>query len=337
MPLEFILDSGARARLSQLGFNPASLPHEYAFSCDLCGWHVFRTISHLDRYGFGGIYQMCEGCGLVFQNPRPTTEGYIEFYARWYRPLVAALMDRPQDQQALQEDQRAYADRLVRFLKQHMRARPIELSVDLGGSTGCVAKAVEDAFRGRCLVVDPSPVELAEARRLGLDCEQALAEQWDPDGRRFDLVLICRSIDHFLSISGVLAKVAGCLKPGGYLFVDPVDFESCARTTVDYRRLLKMDHVYYLSDETMRLYLKAAGFDLVGTDFGDGTYYMSFLARYTGDIQKPAHLTPYAHEIGRMLRERLMLPAPQPYPVDPVTRVARRLRRLLSAGGRPGR
>src|SRR5581483_6978806 len=106
---------------------------------------------------------------------------------------------------------------------------------------------------GRCLVVDPSPTELAQARALGLEGEQALAEQWDPRGRRFDLVLICRSVDHFLSISSVLSKAAACLKPGGYLYVDPVDFESCARTTVDYRRLLKMDHVYYLSDETMRL------------------------------------------------------------------------------------
>ncbi len=329
MPLEFTLDSGARARLAKLGFDSASLPHEYCSSCDLCGWQVFRTISHTDRYGFAGTYQMCEGCGLVFQNPRPTAEGYEEFYAKWYRPLVAALLNRQDDEQGLQADQKAYAAKLMRFLKLHLGTRSIKSSVDLGGSAGGIAKAVQDTFGGRCLVVDPSPVELAEARKLGLDCEQALAEQWNPDGRRFDLVLICRSVDHFLSISDVLAKVAGCLRPGGYLFIDPVDFESCARTTPDYRRLLKMDHVYYLSDETMRLYLRAAGFDLVASDFGDGTYYISFLARYTGDAQKPAHLTPYARETGRMLRERLIQPAPQPYPVELLTRVARRARRLF--------
>ena len=329
MPLEFVLDQSARARLARLGFDPAALPHEYPFSCDLCGWQVFRTISHTDRYGFAGTYQMCEGCGLVFQNPRPTTEGYEEFYSKWYRPLVAALHGRQHDEQAMQAEEKAYVSRLVTFLKQHMRTRPIQLSVDLGGSTGRVAKGVQDTLGGRCLVVDPSPTELAEARELGLDCEQALAEQWNPNGRRFDLVLICRSVDHFLSISKVLAKAAGCLQPGGYLFVDPVDFESCARATLDYRRLLKMDHVYYLSDETMRLYLKAAGFDLVACDFGDGTYYISYLARYTGDVQKPAHLTPYARETGRMLRERLVQPSAPPYPVDLLTRLARRIRRLV--------
>lgn len=329
MPLEFTLDPAARRRLAALGFNPGALPHEYRHSCDLCGWQVFRTISHTDRYGFPGSYQMCEGCGLVFQNPRPTTEGYEQFYAKWYRPLVAALSGRPHDERAMLDDHAAYVGKLMAFLKQHMRSRPIESSVDLGGCTGWVAKGVQDTLGGRCLVVDPSPAELAQARERGLDCEQALAEQWDPKGRRYDLVLICRSIDHFLSISGVLDKVARCLKPGGYLFVDPVDFESCAAAAADYRKLLKMDHVYYLSDETMRLYLNAAGFDLVASDFGDGTYYMGYLARYTGDHRKPPQATSYAREMGRILRARHIQPAPEPYPVDLLTRVARRLRGLV--------
>ena len=333
MPLKFTLDPRVRDSIAKLGFDSASLPHEYCSSCDLCGWQVFRTISHTDRYGFAGTYQMCEGCGLVFQNPRPTAEGYEEFYAKWYRPLVAAFHNlQVVDAQWLLADEKIYAARLVRFLKPHLGTNSIKSSVDLGGSAGGIAKAVQDTFGGRCLVVDPSAGELAEARKLGLDCEQALAEQWNPDGRKFDLVLICRTVDHFLCISGVLAKVASCLRPGGYLFINAVDFESGARTTPDYRSLLKMDHVYYLSDETMRLYLGAAGFDLVASDFGDGTHFINFLVRYTGNAQKPAHLTPYARETGRMLRERYALPAPRPprpYPVDLLTRVARRVKRLF--------
>lgn len=331
MAFQFTMDQAARIRLSKTGFDPASIPHEYCCSCDLCGWQVFRTVSHIDRYGFPASYQMCEGCGLVFQNPRPTAEGYAEFYAKWYRPLVAALQGRPQDEKALLPDQRAYATKLVRFLKLHLKAAPISLSVDLGGSTGCVAKAVQDTLGGTCLVVDPSPSELREARKLGLECEEGLAEQWNPQDRRFDLALICRTVDHLLSISGVLAKVARCLKPGGYLFVDPVDFESWARTTYDYRKLLKMDHVYYLSDETMRLYLRAAGFEVVASDFGDGTH-ISYLTRYTGQIQKPVHETAYAYETGRILRERLVSPMPPSYPVDPLTRLLRRVRQVFKNG-----
>lgn len=326
MPFEFKMDSAARRRLAATGFAPDSLPHEYYESCDLCQWHVFRTISHTDRYGFEGTYQMCEGCGLVFQNPHPTAGGYALFYEKWYRPLVAALQGRQEDVQALRKDQEAYAAKLMKFLRLHMKAAPIQLSVDLGGSTGCVAKAVQDALGGTCLVVDPSPGELAEARRRGLECEQSLAEEWRPNGRRFDLALICRSVDHLLSISKVLDLVARSLKPGGHLFIDPVDFESWARTMIDYRKMLKIDHMYYLSDETMRWYLKKSGFEVVASDFGAGTH-ISFLARYTGDVQNPVLPTAYARESGRMLRERLVQPAPAPYPVDPLTRVVRLLRR----------
>jgi SAM-dependent methyltransferase len=330
MPFEFSIDAATRSRLAKLGFEPSALPHEYRVACDLCNQQVFRTIARTDRYGFSTTYQMCESCGLVFQNPRPTAEGYVEFYAKWYRPLVAALMGRRQEEKGLHANHSAYAAKLMKFLKPNLTGGAIRSSVDLGGSTGSVAKALQIEFGGSCLVVDPSPDELEEARKQGLDCEQALAEQWNPDGRRFDLALICRSVDHFLSISGVLAKIASCLRPGGYLFVDPVDFETCARTMIEYRKLLKMDHVYYLSDETMRLYLKAAGFDLVATDFGDGTYYISFLARYTGNIQKPACFTSYARETGRMLRDRLAQPAPAPFPVDALTRVARSVRRFMT-------
>jgi SAM-dependent methyltransferase len=209
-----------------------------------------------------------------------------------------------------------------------MRPSALQLSVDLGGSTGYIAKAIEEELGGRCIVVDPSHAELAQAQKLGLECEQAMAEQWNPNGRKFDLALICRSVDHLLSISGVLKKIAQSLKPGGYLFVDPVDFESWARTMVDYRQLLKIDHPYYLSDETMRLYLNAAGFDVVASDFSNGSH-ISYLARYTGDAQKPAWETPYAREMGHMLRERLVKPLPPPYPVDPLTRLLRYVRRLV--------
>lgn len=93
MAFEFTIDPVARIRLSKTGFDPASIPYEYCCSCDLCGWQVFRTVAHIDRYGFPARYQMCEGCGLVFQNPRPTAKGYVEFYEKWYRPWLRHSKD----------------------------------------------------------------------------------------------------------------------------------------------------------------------------------------------------------------------------------------------------
>jgi SAM-dependent methyltransferase len=327
MALHFQIDADRRDRLAAVGFDPSKLSQEYFAACDLCGWKVFRTISRVDRYGFPGIYQMCEGCGLIFQNPHPTKEAYAEFYQKWYRPLITAYWGEAIDAKTVQADQGRYAEWLISFLRPFIKD-PIELAVDLGGSTGVIAQAFQGSFGGRCIVVDPAPEELAEAASFHLEHEQALAEDWDPYGRKFDVILLCRSIDHLLSISKVLNKVASALKQGGYFFVDFVDFSATAETMSDYREILKLDHVYYNSDDTLRSYLNAAGFEVVASDFT--VHQPALLTRYTGQITLPRHQTDYSMQIAAMLRERLITPPPprppEPRPVDVLTRIEQRLR-----------
>lgn len=115
--LAFQIDADRRDRLAALDFDPSRLSREYFTACDLCGWKVFRTVSRMDRYGFPGTYQICEGCGLVFQNPHPTARAYAEFYQKWYRPLVTAYWGEAIDVQTTQADQDRYAEWLVNFLK----------------------------------------------------------------------------------------------------------------------------------------------------------------------------------------------------------------------------
>jgi SAM-dependent methyltransferase len=340
MGLHFRIGAERRDRLATLEFDPSRLSREYFTECDLCGWKVFRTISRIDRYGFAGTYQICEGCGLVFQNPHPTPRAYAEFYQKWYRPLVTAYWGEAIDSKTIQADQGRYAEWLVNFLKPHIKDQ-IEAAVDLGGSTGVIARAVQSAFSGRCLVVDPSPDELAEAALSGLDCEAASAEDWDPKGRQFDLILICRSIDHLLSISKVFMKVAAALKPGGYFLVDFTDFQTAAKTMRDYREILKLDHVYYLSEQTLRLYFEATGFEVVASDFT--VLYPAFLTRWTGEVKVPRHRTSHSIEMAAMLRERLITPPPplppEPTPVDVLTRIEQRIRstfrRVIAASTHP--
>ncbi len=327
MALHFWIDADRRERLNGLEFDPSRLSREYFTACDLCGWKVFRTISHIDRYGFPGTYQSCEGCGLVFQNPHPTARAYAEFYQNWYRPLVTAYWGEATDAKTIQADQVHYAEWLVNFLKPHIKDQ-MEVALDLGGSTGVIAKTVQSEFGGRCVVVDPSPDELAEAALRGLDCEESGAEDWDPKGRQFDLVLLCRSIDHLLSISRVLMKVAAALKPGGYFLVDFTDFKTAAKTMRDYREILKLDHVYYLSEQTLCLYLEATGFEVVASDFT--VLHPAFLTRWTGEVKAPSHRTSHSIEMAAMLRERLITPPPprfpEPNPMDVLTRIEQRIR-----------
>ena len=121
MSFDFSIDKTRRSRIASLGFNPQALPQEPFIDCDLCSNTLFRTISDVDRYGYPGTYQMCEGCGLIFQSPHPTAEGYTEFYARWYRPLISAYKNTVEDAKSMQPEQMEYAKRLVDFLARKIK------------------------------------------------------------------------------------------------------------------------------------------------------------------------------------------------------------------------
>lgn len=321
LPISSAVEPDRRARIQALAFEPEQFPRERFDSCDLCSKTVFRIVSHVDRYGFNGTYQMCESCGLVFQSPHPTPEGYEGFYKHQYRPLLTAYKGRPENAESIQRDQHDYARGLVDFLSPHIKQ--LQEAADLGGSTGIVARVLEQAFGGHCLVVDPSPDELRVAKQLGLNTHLAIAERWEPKGT-YDLITICRSIDHCLSISSVLDKIHSALTPSGLLFVDFNDFETAALVEPDYRKRLKIDHVFYPSNTIMRAYFNKCGFRIVATDFAK--YQPAFLVQ-RAQRQPLPELSEYAYRLGALLRQRLVAPTPS-YPVDGLTRLARRVKAL---------
>lgn len=304
MPLKYTLPPAQRARLAPLAKPVAHLPRARLDACDLCDGRVFRTVARSDRYGFPNTYDLCESCGLVFQNPRPSREGYTSFYERIYRPLVSAYQGRVINAETMQADQHRYAAWLTDFLHPHVTG--VQHGVDLGGSTGIIASTVRQALGGEWLVVDPSPDEVAVATRQGLSAEVGVAETWDPGGRRFDLILICRSIDHCLSVTTALTRAREALHPDGLLFVDVVDFGSLATIRPDYRKCLKVDHPFYLSDETMRAYFAKVGFDIVASDAS--VYQFAYLVR--SSKARPYDLSGYATRVATLLRERILTPAP---------------------------
>lgn len=308
-----------------LGFSPQDLPHETLTECDLCGNSAFQVIAWLDRYGFDQRSVMCESCGLVFLNPRPTSDGYATFYKRYYRSLIAAYKNIKHSPDMILPEQRMFADHLVRLFKTSGLLQPGLRAVDLGGSTGVVAQALREE-EIECLVVDPAPDELALAEAEGFKTELGPAENWMAPPASFDIVLICRTVDHFQSIRKVLENAHSFLKPGGLLFVDIVDFETIARCRDDYRIALKIDHCFYLSDKTVRAYFTSTGYDVVTSDITTGGS-LNYVCRRIDD-KVPVHgLETHAEEMSALFRQKLIATPPQ-WPVDLLTRIWRRSQRF---------
>lgn len=88
-------------------------------------------------------------------------------------------------------------------------------ALDVGAGTGIASQQLL-AAGAEVLAVEPDPRMTEVARDNGLTVEVATFEEWDPEGRSFDLVVFGSSF-HWVEPRRALPKAAAILRPGGAL------------------------------------------------------------------------------------------------------------------------
>jgi 2-polyprenyl-3-methyl-5-hydroxy-6-metoxy-1,4-benzoquinol methylase len=253
----------SRDRIIALGNELGAQANLHTVECNLCGVRDRAVkVAHRDRYGFPVTLVVCQRCGLGYLSPRLNAAQYLHFYSEIYRPLVSAYHGRRIDAQTVQRDQRVYADELAPFLFPLLPSPPRTI-LDVGGSTGVVAKVLADRVNAAVTVVDPAPDELAVAQAAGMETVLAMAEDFDPGHRTWDLVLLCQTIDHLLDLRGVLTALRRMTSVDGLAFVDIVDINVLLRRTGSIEQAVKIDHPYYLNGPTAVALFDLAGFTII--------------------------------------------------------------------------
>jgi 2-polyprenyl-3-methyl-5-hydroxy-6-metoxy-1,4-benzoquinol methylase len=286
-------------RLASLGYDYAAQPKEAVDVCNLCGGRSFVVLTHRDRYGFRAQAHACAGCGLVFLNPRMTADAYARFYEGVYRPLVSAFHGRLIDAVTIQDEQREYAVERAEFVRPFVAGAGLKTMLDIGGSTGVVAHHFAQEFALDATVIDPAPLEVEQARRYGLQTITGLVERHDFGNRRFDVVIICQTVDHLLDVAGTLARVRRLLSDRGRLFIDIVDFRAAYLRQWSVEDAVKIDHPYYLTETTMTAYLRRAGFDVLRTGYAADHLHVSYVCAPSAPAEEP----PAAADVQALLRE----------------------------------
>jgi ubiquinone/menaquinone biosynthesis C-methylase UbiE len=271
------LSSGLSARLGALGYDYASEPKERIALCNLCGGRVFATLTHHDRYGFAATTDACVRCGLTFLNPRLTEASYGRFYESVYRPLVSAYHDRLIDASSVEAEQEEYARRLAVLLEPFVTRRSGVTILDVGGSTGVVSAVVATRLGATVVVLDPAPAEVERARARGLKGHVATIESADFGTDRFDVILVCQTIDHLQDIKGSLQKLRSVIADTGLLYVDIVDFRAAYLGSSSVEQATKIDHPYSLTEGTAEAYLAATGFAVVHKDYAADHLHVGYL------------------------------------------------------------
>jgi 2-polyprenyl-3-methyl-5-hydroxy-6-metoxy-1,4-benzoquinol methylase len=295
--------------MAALGYDYTAQPHTRVTACNLCGGDAFTVLAHRDRYGYAATACGCRRCGLVFLDPVMTADAYKRFYIDVYRPLVSAYHGRLIDAKTIQGEQREYAvergDLVAPYFENHAGGRLL----DIGGSTGVVAHALCERFGLTGTVIDPAPLEIDEARRLGLTTFSGLVEDWT-SSESFDAVIMCQTVDHLLDIAGALAAVRGAIAADGVFFIDIVDFRAAYLRNWSVEEAVKIDHPYYLTQATMEAYLRNAGFAIVRADYAADHLHVGYVCRPATPHERT---WPAPDEVKAMFREiRQVQNAPRP-------------------------
>ena len=299
-----------KTRIEALGFDYARQPKDAVETCNLCGGTRFVGLTRQDRYGYPAEATVCGGCGLVFLNPRMTPAAYGRFYEAVYRPLVSAYHGRLIDAHTVQVEQREYAADRAALVRPFLQGSRLKTMLDIGGSTGVVASHFAQAFGLTGTLIDPAPLEVAQARQFGLETITGLVEAHDFGDRRFDLVLICQTVDHLLDVAGTLRRVRGLLSERGLLFIDIVDFRAVYLRNWSIEGAIKIDHPYYLTQDTMTAYLRCAGFEIARADYAADHVHISYVCRIADPLPRAL---PESASVAELLREvRFVQNAPRP-------------------------
>jgi hypothetical protein len=308
--MQTTIPSERKARLDALAYDYTAQPQERVTHCNLCHGSVLVTLTHRDRYGFPAQATACARCGLVFLNPRMTAQAYGRFYDGVYRPLVSAFHGRVIDARTIQGEQHEYAVDRATMIRPFVRTAGLRTMLDIGGSTGVVAGHFAKEFGLDGTLIDPAPLEVEQARGFGLETITGLVEEHDFGSRRFDFVIICQTVDHLLDVGGTLRRVRELLTDRGQLFIDIVDFRAAYLRNWSVEDATKIDHPYYLTQNTMEAYLRRAGFGIVKVDYAADHLHVSYLCR----LAAPApEALPDPSAVRELFREvRFVQNAPRP-------------------------
>lgn len=287
-------------RIKALDYDYAAQPKERLTCCNVCGEASLYTLTHHDRYGYPASVDGCPKCGMVFLNPRMTPDAYTDFYIHTYRPLVSAYHGRQIDAKTVQADQHGYTDKLVEMLRPYLGSGKYKSLLDVGGSTGIVAAGLTKAYGLEATIIDPAPDEIEEAQQLGIETVTAFVEDWDPQGKQYDLIGVFQTIDHLLDLKGTFTKLREVVAADGLLIVDIVDFRHAYLRSWSVNEGTKIDHPYYLTEMSTEGLLARTGFKPLRKWVSPDQLHIFYVCQ---PVPTDPHALPKASEVSEFFKE----------------------------------
>lgn len=279
-------------------------PSMVEVDCPLCGKRDYKTLytpwqKDIDPRtvlsASGGVrgtqyVVKCNGCELIYVNPRPAPElvigGYTEAEDEIY---VGAAAGRE-----------ATFRRCVKLLERHVKPGRV---LDVGAAAGFFVKAAKDAGWDAVGVEPCKWLAQYGVERLGVDVQAAtLGEAAFPDDS-FDVVTMWDVLEHVPEPMEELREVLRILRPGGLLLVNYPDIGTImAKMAGKNWWFLLSVHLTYFSRGTLKAMVEQAGFTgfrakphyqvlSVGHLIKMGGLYLPGVSRVMGRVASALHVS----------------------------------------------
>jgi SAM-dependent methyltransferase len=251
--------------------------------CNLCGASSFDIVGRTDRDGKPLQTVMCQICGLLWTNPRPSAADMDAYYATEYREDYKGSSAPP-------------LRKIVRgMLGARERRRALRPLVRDGAAVldvGCGAG--EFVYLLRRDRVNASGLEPGEAyadfgrRVLGIPVQTATVHTAAVEPGSQDVVTMFHCLEHVLDPRGVLAHVRGWLKKNGLVIVEVPNIASTEQAPA---HRFHYAHLYHFTGPTLSALGEAAGLRHVRTEYSDDGGNVTCVFRRQSDRQRlPAGL-----------------------------------------------
>lgn len=188
--------------------------------CDLCGCPSYQIFATRGRWGSRLTTVICQECGLVYSNPRPTEEENADFYHRRYWGMYKSQSE---------PNEKFFRRRLPKIksmlaeIAEHLRPglRVLEIGSGAGALLWSIKRNCND--EGEFIGVEPHVGHAKFCReRKQLDVRSGLLEEVVPTlpKNNFDLVVMNHVLEHTVSPTKVFETVGRLLKPDGVFVVE---------------------------------------------------------------------------------------------------------------------
>lgn len=253
-------------------------------NCPICTIDKSReifSVGDLDRPLRNVI---CETCGLVYINPRPSENEYLEYQGssgkgsgHHGRNTLSAVEEKVLDGDSTIK--KKVAEYLAPYVRESSRV------LDVGCGFGTLLNTVAKKTGAKCEGVELNEHDAILARKLfGLDIFFGSLEQFynqSENSKRYDLIILHHTLEHLPNPIAELERIRVLLKEDGLLYIAVPNVLNIKKRPEIF---FQLGHAYSFSPYSLRRLLQKAGFKIIAFNrhaaFPGG---MELIAAHNGD------------------------------------------------------